>query len=202
MPKPWYDEAFDNQFVELNHTVDFNLFQYLANCSKPGIRLTKFSIMLAQKGLAFDRLAAMSKEELGSLCGSVGMPPESAKLLLAKHPPASPDLPFEPPKVIPDYPYEDWSPTYAAFRKEVEEVFYLADKDGSGALDYDELQDVFQSPEFARYVLSNDTLDRDKSGSLDIFEWQDVLHPVWVQDPDAAKYIVGFLKKNAMSTRS
>ena len=41
MPKPWYDEAFDNQFVELNHTVDFNLFQYLANWHHPTCHLSR-----------------------------------------------------------------------------------------------------------------------------------------------------------------
>ncbi len=202
MAGTWYDEAFDNQFVELNHSVDFNLFQYLANRSQPGNRLTKFSIKLAKEGLTFASLVAMSNSQLARFCSAVGMPAESIELLLVNHPPISPDPPFEKPEEAPDYPFKAWSPAYAEFRKEVEEVFHLADKDGNGVLDYEELQEVFQSPEFARYVLSNETLDRDKSGTLDCFEWQDVLHPVWVHDPDAAKFIVGFLKKNALRTRS
>jgi len=199
--KPWYDEAFDAHFLDLDRTVDGAMFQFLANASKPGLRLTKFAVPLAKQGLTFQGLVHMSQQELGALCSAVGMPPMYIKLLLETPPDNENDPRFAKPEVVPDYPFKDWSPAYAEFRKLVQEVFVLADADGNGVLDYEELQDVFQSPEFARYILSNETLDRDKSGTLDCFEWQDVLHPVWVQNPEAAKFIVNHLKQNAMSTR-
>ena len=55
------------------------------------------------------------------------------------------------------------------FRKAAEQVFFLADEDGSGALDYEELMTVAQHEMEAEAILR--TLDSNRDGVISVDEW-------------------------------
>ena len=71
----------------------------------------------------------------------------------------------------------------------------MADSDGSGTLDFDELLEVFRSPDFVAFMLTNDFIDRDGSGTIDIHEWQDLLQGIHVQSEEAGMFVLNVWKQ-------
>ena len=190
----WYDAAYVETFRSLDATVPRDLFFFLANSSNTECSLSPFAVALAGR-CTLAELQSMSKDELSALGAEVGMPPAAYALLIESVHEPKPDSRFILPAEAPAYPYGNFTPANKRFRELAAEVFQMADSDGSGTLDFDELLEVFRSPDFVAFMLTNDFIDRDGSGTIDIHEWQDLLQGIHVQSEEAGMFVLNVWKQ-------
>jgi Ca2+-binding EF-hand superfamily protein len=85
---------------------------------------------------------------------------------------------LNPAEVLADWP----------LRAEALRIFHLADKDGNGQLDMDELKDVRNNADMAAAMMRN--LDTDLSGTLNEEEWLNYFYRLFLKNPKSAAAVL------------
>lgn len=75
-----------------------------------------------------------------------------------------------------------------AFKEAVIRVFYMADEDGSGSLEWQEVCTIAESNQEVMAIMT--TLDKDKDGTISLEEWVDFFMAVFASNRPVAEFIL------------